>query len=91
MVVTSQHDSSDSTFFSTVVPLGLSEESRKISTFISRASGPMNSGRAPSRTAALIVVFHWAPRRSVSSAGLNSKLNVFISPPGVVLVPTGGS
>ena len=50
--VTSQHDSSDSTFFSTVVPLGLAEESRKISTFICRASGPMNSGRAPSRTAA---------------------------------------
>lgn len=90
-VVTSQHENSASTFFSTELLVGSSDESRKISTVISRGSGPMNSGREPSRTAAVGVVFHRARRLSESVEGLKSKLNVLINPPGVVLRPMGGS
>ena len=43
---------------------GSSEVSRKISTVISRGSGPMNSGTEPSRTAAVGAAFHWARRPS---------------------------
>lgn len=90
-LVTSQQASSDSTFFSTVLPEGFVEESRKISTPISRASAPMNSGRAPSRSICAGVDFHWARRVRDSCAGLKSKPKVLMIPPGVVLLPTGGS
>jgi hypothetical protein len=89
--VTWQHFSSDSTFFSTVLLVGSPEESRKISRLISRGSEPMNSGSAPSRSICAAVDFHSARRDSDSCAGLKSKSNVLISPPGAVLSPVGGS
>lgn len=89
--VTSQHENSASTFFSTVLPPGSAEESRKISTVICRGSGPMNSGTEPSRTAAVGVLFHCACRLSASWDGLNPKVKFLISAPGVVLRPIGGS
>src|SRR4051812_24264177 len=91
LAVTSQHSSSDSTFFITVLPVGFIEESRKISRVISRGSAPMNSGFEPSRTAIVGVAFHWARWVRDSCAGLNSKLNLRISAPGLVVVPVGGS
>lgn len=83
--VTSQQEKSDSTFLRTSLLSGLSERSRKTSTVISRGSGPMNSGTAPSRTAAVGVVFHWALRLSASWDGLKSNWKVLISAPGLVL------
>lgn len=89
--VVSQQPSSASTFFRTVLPVGSPEESRNTSTVISRGSGPRNSGLLPLRTAGLGVNFQLAPRLMVSCAGLKSKWNVRMSPPGVVLLPRGGS
>ncbi len=83
--VTSQQEKSSSTFFSRSVPPGSCELSRKTSTSISRGSGPMNSGSAPSRTAAVGVVFHSARRLSTSWVGLKSNSNSSVIAPGVVL------
>src|SRR5579875_863016 len=89
--VTSQQDSRASTSSWTVVPVGFSEESRKICMFIVYGSAPLNCGIAANRNVGAIRVVHCAFLASTSWVGLNWKSTSWIFSPRAMIRPIGGS